>query len=261
MGALILVTTFVGCTRAIDQKHWEMAEDFKRQGQQLRAIEEYSRVVNYGRRSPLAIQAQFEIAKLYEGTIKDYPRAIRAYRDVMIRSDDKQIQIAARTAIAKVLTDRLNDLSAAAQEYSQLFEDVQNKKEGPGVLLSWAKVLMDLGRFREAGVLFGSFRGRYPGHKEGPRSILDQGLAYLADRDSDKAKESFRELISTFSGQDGFASLVAEAYYGLGNALEQGNDFKGALEAYKAAAQTYPNPKVIERKIRGVEERQKQKIK
>src|SRR4051812_9502535 len=74
------------CAIGVSEKHMQLAEEFFRQGKCLSAIEEYSRVVNYGGRTLLAINAQKQIAVVYEQYIRDFPRAIRAYRDVYLRS-------------------------------------------------------------------------------------------------------------------------------------------------------------------------------
>ena len=254
------LSMIVACSVGGSEKQWTIAEEFERQGQYLRAIEEYSRIVNMGQRSPMAIKAQMQIANIYEKNIKDYSRAIRAYRDAFRRSDDKRTRTEARWAVANIYAEQLQNPAAAAEEYEPLFlESGKGQKEGPEILLAWAKSLFDAGRFTDAAKRYSEFRTLYPGHKEGPRSLLEEGHALLTDRRSDQAAALFREFITKFSGVNGYASMVAEAYYGLGGALEAQDDLNAALEAYRASLATYPNPKVIELKIRRVEKRKKER--
>ena len=98
-GLLALATA---CSLGVDDKHWRLAEEYTRQGQHRKAIEEYTRVVNFGGRTTLAVQAQIQIATIYEENLKNYNLAIRAYRDVVKRTEDNAIRLKARWAIARI---------------------------------------------------------------------------------------------------------------------------------------------------------------
>lgn len=255
-----LALLLAACSVGVAEKQWELAESFEAQGQHLRAIEEYSRIVNYGQRSALALKAQMRIAQIYDRHLHDYPRAIRAYRDAFRRADDRRTKMESRWAVATIYSDRLQNPSAAAEEFKPLYEEYGvSQKEGPDILLAWAKNLLDAGKFRESAERYAEFRSRYPGHKDGPRTLLDEGHAWLADRRPEPAAKLFREFIQTFGSQTGYASMVAEAYYGLGSALEANDELGPALEAYRQSLATYPNPKVIQLKIERVEKRKKEK--
>ncbi len=259
-GRLLGFCVLCACAVGVSEKHMQLAEEFVRQGKFLSGIEEYSRVVNYGGRNELAINAQKQIAIVYERYLKDFPRAIRAYQDVYKRSGDKRVKMESRWAIAKIYADRLENPVAAAEAFEVLYkEDAKFENEGAEILLSWAKALMDCGRFNEAAGVFAEFRKSFPGHKEGPRALLQEGEARLADRRPDQAKDNFQEIIAKFSGREGFSSLVSEAYYGLGNALEMKDQLDQALTAYRQSLAMYPNPSVIELKIQRVEKRKKER--
>lgn len=252
---------FSACSVNVAETHWKQAEEYSHQGQHLRAIEEYTKVVNFGQRTPVAIRAQVEIARIYEQALKNYPMAIRAYRDVYRRTEDKAVKIASRAAIARIYSDHSDQRQnavASILEYEALFkEGGAQEKEAPDWWLAWAKALAESGRFEEAAAKYRAFRSEFPGHRDGPRSLLDEGQADLADRRPEKAAEVFREVISRFSSQVDYTSLVAEAYYGLGSALEASDQLDAALLAYRQGLTTYPNRKVIELKIERVEKRRK----
>ena len=258
--SLVLALGFVACSVGLDNKHWRLAEDAFRQGQYRMAIEEYTRVVNFGGRSVLAVQAQFQIAEIYDEQLKNYPLAIRAYRDAVKRSDDKALKIRSRWAIAKVYVDKLEKPGIAAEEYEGLYTELaQYERQGPEILLAWAKALMDAGQFSLAAKKYAEFRRVYSGHRDGPRSLLEEGQAHMADRRFDLAKENFREVIEKFSNNAEYTGLVGEAYYGLGGALEANQEYPAALESFKQSLALYPNKKVIELKIEGVMKRKKEK--
>ncbi len=237
-----------------------MAEEFLRQGQYRRAIEEYSRVVNYAKNTPLAVQAQLQIASIYDNTLKDYPLAIRAYRDVVKRTEDKALQMRALLAVCQIYGDKLEKPRIAAEEYTILFENYsKDQKEGPDILLSLAKSLMDAGEFSVSADKYELFRQLYPGHKEGPRTLFEQGQAFLSDRQYEKAIRSYQEVISKFSGNSQYNALVGEAYFGLGSAFEGAGQMIEAINSFKEALPLYPNKKVVELKIDRVEKRKKEK--
>ncbi len=256
----VLFLLLLGCSLGVGEKHAQLADEYIRQGKYLSAVEEYTRVVNYGGRSPLAIKAQQQIAFIYDNYLKDFPRAIRAYKDLYKRATDARIKMEARWAIARIYAERLENPIAAADEYRGLYQnEAKDQKEAPQICLAWAKALMDSGRFKDAAEVFEEFRKTFPAHRDGPRVLLDEASAYLADRRGDEAKQRYRELIEKLSGQVVYNSIIAEAYYGLGNALELNEDLDAALAAYRQSLSMYPNPAVVELKIQRVEKRKKER--
>jgi len=248
------------CSVGVAEKDWQLAESFERRGQYLRAIEEYSRIVNFGQRDSLAIRAQMQIAAIYDRHLRDYPRAIRAYRDAYMRASDKASRAQSRRAIAEIYGERLQNPVAAAEEYRGLYEESDKKgKELADVVFAWAEALVESGRYAEGAERYKEFRKLYPGHKDVPRSYLDEGNAWLADRRVDNAIGLFRTFISNYEGNTAYAAMVAEAYYGLGSSFEANDELVPALEAFKRSLATYPNPKVIQLKIERVEKRRKER--
>ncbi len=257
---ILLGATTVACSVNVAEKHWKMAEDFERRGQHLRAIEEYTRVVNFERRSPVATRAQLKIAEIYERDLKDYTRAINAYRDAYRRTDENRKKLEARFKIAKIYQDLVQDPSSSIIEYEALMQEGAGaEKEGPEILLAWSKALSEAGRFSDAAEKFALYRQTYPTHKGSPRALLEEGQAWLADRKPEKALERFQEVITRYSGQTEYVALVAEAQYGVGSCYEDLEKLEQALTAFRASLATYPNPKVVELKIQRVEKRKKER--
>ncbi len=257
---IISIVVMGGCSFDVNEDHWRSADSFVKQSQYLRAIEEYTRIVNYEQRGPMGVRAQEEIAKIYSVHLKDYLRAIRAYRDVYHRSDENETKMRARWEIAKLYGDKLGNFSASAEEYGILYrENLWNPQDGPQILLEWGRALMDAGQFLDAAERFKEYRANYPGSADGPRALLEEAQAYLNSEKTELAISSFQEAIKQFAGRKGYESLVAEAYYGLGLSLEGKDDLAGALTAFKSGLTTYPNPRVIELKIDRLERRKKER--
>jgi tetratricopeptide (TPR) repeat protein len=259
--SLLLLSLLVACTLGVSDEKWKLAQSYVQQGQYLRAIEEYSRIVNLEQSGDMAVKAQTQIALIYEQNLKDYPRAIRAYRDVYRRSgEDISSRLKARTEIARIYSSRLGDFQAAIEEYEVIFKEFGYQiAEGPDLMIARAEALMEAMRFEEASSVLAKFREHFPGHKEGPRTLLLQAQSYLASQKNDQAIENFRDIIRRFNGVEGFEHLVAEAYYGLGVAFESKDELEKALEAYRASLQKYPNPKVVELKIERLQQRKKER--
>lgn len=249
------------CTLGVSDDQWKLAQSYVQQGQFLRAIEEYSRIVNLEKSGDMAVKAQSEIALIYEQHVKDYPRAIRAYRDVFRRAENEApSRLKARIEIARIYSGRMGDFQAAAEEYEVIFKEFGYQlSEGPELMLSWAEALMEASQFEEATNVLKNFRERFPGHKDGPKALFLQAQTQLAAQKNELAIEDFREIIRRYNGMDGFESMVAESYYGLGIAFEASDDIEQALEAYRSSLLTYPNPRVVELKIQRLKQRKKER--
>ncbi|MEO5667196.1 MAG: tetratricopeptide repeat protein, partial [Bdellovibrionota bacterium] len=111
------------CSLGVSDQQWQLADSYQQQGQYLRAVEEYSRIVNLEQKGPMAVKAQEQIAQIYEQQLKDYPRAIRALRDVYRRAEDDAARLKARSQIATLYSDRMGDYMAAAEEYEVIFKE------------------------------------------------------------------------------------------------------------------------------------------
>gem|GEM_PF-1061724 len=261
LGVLAVVGFTASCTLGVSDQQWKLAQSYVQQGQHLRAIEEYSRIVNLEQSGDMAVKAQTQIALIYEQQLKDYPRAIRAYRDVYRRAgEDVPSRLKARTEIAKIYAGRMGDFQAAVEEFEIIFKEFGYQiTDGPELMIARAEALMEASRFEEAAIVLSEFRDHFPGHKEGPRSLFLQAQTFLAAQKNDLAIENFRDIIRRFIGVEGFENMVAESYYGLGIAFEAKDELENALEAYRSSLQKYPNPKVVELKIERLQQRKKER--
>jgi tetratricopeptide (TPR) repeat protein len=259
-GALATALMLSACSLGVTDQQWKLADSYLQQGQYLRAVEEYSRIVNLEQKGPMAVKAQEQIAYIYEQQLKDYPRAIRALRDVYRRAEDMPFKLKARVQIAKIYSDRMGDFIASAEEYEMIFKEFGDQlTEGADLYIAWAEALMEASRFDDAAARLSQFQTKFPGHKDGPKALFLLAQAHLAGRNYELAVETFREVIRKFTGIDGYVSMVAESYYGLGMSFEGMDDLSQALEAYKASLTTYPNPKVVELKIDRLLKRKKER--
>jgi tetratricopeptide (TPR) repeat protein len=257
-GFVLLLLT--ACSLGVSDQQWKLAESYLQQGQHLRAVEEYSRIVNLEQKGPMAVKAQEQIALIYEQQLKDYPRAIRALRDVYRRAEDAPAKLKARIQIAKLYSDRMGDYMAATEEYEVIFKEFGDQMtDGPELYIAWSEALMEASRFDDAATRLSQFQTKFPGHKDGPKALFLLAQANLAGRNYDVAIETFREIIRKFTGIEGYDSMVAESYYGLGMAFESTDDLAQALEAFRSSLVTYPNPKVVELKIDRLLKRKKER--
>jgi tetratricopeptide (TPR) repeat protein len=253
------------CSLGGYDQHWRLAEQYQRQGQSRKAIEEYSRLVTLGGRNKLAIQAQLEIAQIYEKDLKKFDLAVRAYRDVVKRSDDVRVQTKSRIQIARIYQERLELPIDAASEYQAIVKDLGDQApESAELYQLLAKCLVDGGRLSDAITVADKFELTYPTHPDLIKVLVLKAQTLLADRQLERARDLYRDVIQKLStGSIAGASLgvLGEAYYGLGSSLEQLGDTQSALDAYKQSLVLYPNRKVIETKIERVLKRiQERKI-
>ena len=241
-----------------------MAESFVERGAYLKAIEEYSKIVNLEQSSNLRIRAQKEVGRIYKDHLQDYPRAIRSYRNLYHWTSDLEVRSEARLEIAKIYSEKLNQFEDAAKEYKILYEEWARKreKEGPQVLMALSQSLMDAGLYAQAAERFSEFRKKYSNHPKKQSALFFQAQSYMLAKKYPQAISKYKELLNSPEGknlEDISENLRAQALYGIGLSLEFQDQLEEALQSYEKAIKGYPNPRVIEVKINRLKKRKRER--
>lgn len=246
------------CGPSLVEKHMSLAEQYLRQGQYIKAIEEYTRVTNYSKSDPVAIKAHENIANIYRTHLRDPQRAVRAYRGVVLMTSDNVKKKDAMMSIASVYIEDINNPAQAAVEYQQIYEKLPlTQDEIAKVLILWAESLTEASQFLSAIERYKEFILKFPDHEQIVKARIGLGQGLLAANNIDEAENVFKEIVSVLSNSNEKRSSLGEAYYGLGNVYEYREDYNKALEAYGKSIEWYPNRDVVEMKIRGLRQRLK----
>lgn len=250
----------LGCQRDLEQKYWERAEFLVKQGQYERAIDELRRVVASQQNPTQRARAERRIATIYQDYLKDYAKAVASLRDVVRHSDNDDLKFQARWNIAKIYRLNLGNPYRASEEYQSLFEEYgKSKGEGPALLLDWAETLNETGNAKGAVQTYQKFIEFFPSHAQAPRVMVLLGQSFLASGQIQEAVRQFETVIGAFLRDDYKKAYLAEAYFGLGQALEVSEAATKAIDAYNRALEHYPNPEVVRIKIERLTEREKKR--
>lgn len=254
----LLFFSLLACTLNLPEKHFKLGEEYLLQGQFQRSAEEYSKVVELVPEDRMSLTALDRIADIQRTKLKNPKAAIEASRKKFQLATEAEAKISALRMIASIYREDLEDPKKAAEEYQRIHEEFgAEAKQADVLLLEFAEVLREAQLYNEAATRYQDFLNRFPGHQEGPRVLLSMGLSLLSADNLTQSEEILKKVLSQFDGRPEFGSLVAEANFGLGNVYEEKDDLDKAIEFYKIASGAYPNPAVVDLKIKALEKRKK----
>ncbi|NCN26334.1 tetratricopeptide repeat protein [bacterium] len=255
--ALFLV---FGCSLNVPEKHFKLGEEYFLQGQFKRSVEEYSKVIEIEPKKRMALTALDRIAEIQRNKLKDPANAIVALRRKFNLSNEADSKIGTLRLIADIYREDLEDPRKAAEEYQKIYNEFGlETNDADQIILNFAEVLKEAQMFSSAAIRYQEFLTKFPGHKLGPRAMLNMGTALLSAGNLDKAQQELKKVNDQFSGRAEYDSLVAESLFAMGNLFEEKDDLDRAIELYKLASQAYPNPAVVELKIKALEKRRKER--
>jgi tetratricopeptide (TPR) repeat protein len=250
---IIFIINLIWSCKKADQIDFENGKKEVTSGNFRTAISYFEKVIQRDEKSVLASRANEEAAHIALYDIKDFERAIKFYKNIVLSSNDIKQRVQAQRQIAQIYFDNLNNYEKAIIEYSKLLELPHSESDESIYKIAIARSYYYLGNFAQAeSETDEHLRKKLSNEQEYDLLLLKANLR-IAQKDHQAASLLYAKLISKYpersKKEDIFLSLVL--------CYEELGDYKKALDVLEILRPTYKPTEYLDLKIKRLLERQK----
>ncbi len=250
-----LLLVFAGCGRGGGASGTYMeAEELLGRGKFLIAIEKYDSVVRDYADSPFAPKSLYKKARIYNRFLKDRRRAIEAYYKLLSLYPGSLEAYLSRRDLALIYS-LAGDHTKAVEQYQWLLDSGHEPGKEEEYRYTIALEYFRMNDFEQAGAELKELLSMATKDEIVSEALLLQGDTYYITGDLERAMEAYRETIERFASRP----VAIRARFNLARALEEAEREDEAILILEGLRGVYPNEAALERTIRGIKARKREK--
>ncbi|MFH1092292.1 MAG: tetratricopeptide repeat protein [Pseudomonadota bacterium] len=238
-----------------EESYFRRAEALFTQGRFRPAVQIYQEYLRRFPRGSLRAEAFYQAGRINFYALDDIPQAVKDFGLLVNNYPASDQAYAARETLAGVFRDEAHDYLKAILEYKWLIKQRPENPRAPEFHYQAARCYLLMGNTPEAILELGELIRRYPQAEVLERAYDELGSAHLALGRPEQALYIFSRMIESFPE----SRLRPLAEFKMGHALEEMYRFSEALEIYQGLLTRYENRQAVEIRIKGVQERRKQR--
>jgi tetratricopeptide (TPR) repeat protein len=237
-----------GCQEPV-QGHLRAAKDAVFEHKPEVALREYRQALDLLERdeSPkakvLTARALRGAADVYYLELRDFPRAVEVYRELIAACPEAKETLEARIHLAEILAAQFRDLRGAISALTSAIE--RNSPQSAELSYRVAKLYFELGDYQQAGLEAKKLEERYEtsGYVDDALLLQAQALG-MEDRRAEQVRV-LQDLVARFADSE----LVPHALYELGSVRAEQGEHDQAIALWVAALERHPDPPLVQRSI------------
>lgn len=249
-GVLLLLVT--GCEQA-PKTLLDSAEARWKQGDYLGAVQMYEQLIDEYPKSSFVADAYYAIGTIEYLYLKDYPKALEAFRKVVADRPTGPLVLQAHRTLAEIYDKEYHDHRRVIAEYQKLLEKTRDRAVSEEIQYRIGEAYFDQGDFEQARSEWDQLPKQAPKSEWADKALYRTGSSYFLQGRYNKALAVFQDTARRYPD----SSLRVERAFWTANCLEELERFEEALKLYRSLEKSYPNPKVIEVKVRSIKSRMK----
>ncbi|MFH1136413.1 MAG: tetratricopeptide repeat protein [Pseudomonadota bacterium] len=200
-------------------------------------------------------QALFRAGEIKYYALGDRLAGIKDLGLLISRRPSSAYAYQAHEVLAGFFRDEYKDYNRAILEFKLLINQQPRNPQASYYQFQAARCFILAGKLEQAITEFGALIEKYPDSELVPQAFDELAGAYMALGRPEEAFNYFSKLLDRFPS----CAFRLAVEFKMGHCLEEMNRFKEALELYAGLLPRYHNPRAIEIRIAGVEERLKNK--
>jgi len=248
LGGLVLIL-LAGCHRTANE-HLSRARDLVYARQPQAALHEYRQALDVVEKSGGPESARIRAAALrgaadvYWLELRDVPKAVSVYRELMAQVPDAPETAEAHVILAGILETHYRDLRGAISELTAALG--RNPPQAPDLRYHVAKLYFELGDYQQAEIEARAVTTQYPTSALADDAWLLIGQS-LAMREGMRAEatRAFTTVVERFPT----SAPVPHALFEIGKIRSESGDDAGAIQAWVQALERHPDPAVVQSAI------------
>jgi len=233
----------------------ERAASAETAGKHAEAFKHYHKVVDHFVRTPAAMKAASEAARIAHYELKKFPEALRLYKHIILYSTDEKQRVDAQRKIADLYFNQTLEYGEAITAYNRLLELPHDREQGNRDRLSIARSYFYLNNFFQAQVEIDKIVGGKASKDLTFEALLLKANIFLTTKKHEEAIAVLKTLIEQYperSKNETIGLILAICY-------EEQENYAKAIETLQSIKDSYPRKEFIENKIKVLKERESQR--
>jgi TolA-binding protein len=201
--------------------------------------------------SALAEESLYWASCLYQYYVQDLEQAGRQYQHLLVTYPKGRYFYDAKVNLAEVYEQEKDTRHRALQIYQQLLLADEMASRRDWLRLRVARLNLQMGKMDQARM---EVRDLLVGNPQSPlrsQAYYLVGYSYYLEKRYDLALFAFQQTAKDFPG----TATALRAQYFVADTLEEQGQMRDALKAYTALRGKYPNPDIVEKRIKTLEAR------
>lgn len=201
--------------------------------------------------SGLGQQALYWAANLYHYYLEDLERAAQYYQELTVRFPDGRYYYDAKEQLAELYEQKPESHHLALQLYQQLVLADELASRHPYFQYQIARINLEMGKLDQARLALRELLERFPQSEYTPEGYYMVGFSYYLEKRYQLALAVLRKTADRFSDHP----ISKRAEFLRADTLEEQGQMKEALAVFTDLREDYPNPEIVQRRIRALEGR------
>ncbi len=248
--------SFCACNMQAGKSHYILAERLFNDRKYSAAVVEFQKIIEEDPKGPLAQQALFRIGLIQYLYLENYSYAIETFGRFIVLSQNIDLVYQAEKSIGEIYFSKLEDYKQAIQQYEKLLQKYPRSPENDFFILRKAKSYYSILEFKKAIQTYQELISANPKSTYVVEAFYQIGNTHFTSGNCELAIKAFKEVTEKFSKSPQF--IFAE--FGIGNCFEELEKWDEAQQIYTKILDRYPTRKVVESKIKNLEDRKKRKL-
>lgn len=246
------VVLFAGCKKPEQAELEKGQSEIKKENFHI-ALTHFDKVLLRAPASDQALEAAREAAKATFFNIKDFERAIRYYKFLVLRSSDAEERLLSQKQLIAIYFDHLTNYPQAIIEINKIITMLENPNEKTEYKIKLARAYYYQNNFLQAENEIDEFLKKEPPGELKFDLLLLKANVNLAKKEVLKAVEILKMLLKDFperANKENIGTTLSVCY-------EELKDFKSALAVLEQVKAIHAVPEYVDIRIKRLQERLK----
>lgn len=242
------MSIFVFACDKSGEEAYKKADELWNAGKYNEAVTQYETVSKKGT-GQLVADSLYQIGNIYYLNLRDYQKAIEAYRRLVEISPGSPFSPDAQRKIADIYKDKFGDLNGAIAEYDRFVKVFP--KEADRAMYQMAECYLLLKEFGKAREQYEAILKDFSYIDYKDDVYYQTANSYYLEGKTGEARKRFEDFLGKFPE----SKLVPDARLNIALAYEEEGNLKEALSRLIQLKGVYPNQGVLELRIKGIQKR------
>lgn len=238
---------------------FDRAENARAAGDYANALSTYQKIIDRDPSAPSAHRAYLLMGDVYLLGTHNISQAQRVYEDLARRGKGSEEGFQARRRLAEMARNR-RDFRQAIVEYQRLLQDYPGRDEAVDFQNAIADCYFTLSDFNQARLEYETVLTRFAKQAKNreilPRAAFQVAESYFMENSCREALSAYERLQKRFPK----SAYDVRAQFGIANCEEEIGNHGKALKLYAEVLPRYPNPEVVQLKIKNLKQRMEKSL-